>query len=90
MEEKVQNVLQNSSGGKFYNFIHQYGNGYSGVVQSCTNKFLGKKIVKIPTTTTVQKGILNFFFHVWARRYSMDFLPFIPRSTHCSVLLHLS
>ena len=53
MEEKVQNTLRNRSCGKFYNFI-----------QNCTTKFLVKKNVKIPATT-VQKGILNFFFHVY-------------------------
>ena len=53
MEEKVQNALLNSSGGNFDIFLHKK---FSGTILD--------KVVKFPTTS-VPKGILNFFFHEW-------------------------
>ena len=58
MEYKVKNALQNSSGGKLKNCIQKE---YYTIL---TINLLVGKIVKFPTTT-VLKGILNFFFHVY-------------------------
>ena len=58
MEEKVRNVLQNSSGGSVDNFIHKESSGritYNTILN--INVVMGK-IIKFPTT--VQKGILDF------------------------------
>ena len=57
MKEKVQKALQNSSGGKFANFIQKEVCGripYHTILTSTMNI-----LVKIPTTS-VLKGILNF------------------------------
>ena len=63
MEEKVQNALQNSSGGKLINYIQKE---FSGRIPYYTNpsiNILVRKIVKL-ITTTVLKGIFIYFFHV--------------------------
>ena len=64
MEEKVQNALQNCSGGNFENFIHKEFSGRNPCYTIPKINVLADKIVKFPTTTAL-KGILNFFFHVW-------------------------
>ena len=65
MEEKVQNALLNSSGGNFDNFLHKIFSSSILYYITIPINILVDKIVKFPTTT-VPKGILNFFFHVWS------------------------
>ena len=62
IEEKVQNALQNCSGGNFRNFIHKEFSGKITYYAILAIKVLVVEIIKLPTTT-VLKGILNFLFH---------------------------
>ena len=66
MEEKVQNALQNCSGGNFKNFIHKEFSGIIPYYTILTINVLVGKIVKFPTTIAL-KGILNFYFHVFGK-----------------------
>ena len=74
MEEKVQNALQNCSGGNVESFIHKEFDDTNSYYTILTINVLAGKIVKFPSTTAL-KGILNFFFHVcsWHLVYDSRF-----------------
>ena len=63
MGEKIQNALQNCSGGNFDNFIHNNFSGKIPYYPTLAIKVVVGKIIKFPPTT-VLKGILNFLLHV--------------------------
>ena len=65
VEEKVQNALQNCSGGNFENSIHKEFSDINLYHTILTINVLAGKIVKFPYTTAL-KGTLKFFFDVWS------------------------
>ena len=57
MEEKIQNALQNCSGGNFENFILREFSGVNPHYTILTINVLVSRIFKLPTTIAL-KGIL--------------------------------
>ena len=68
MEEKVQNALQNCSGGNVENFIHKEFSDINPYYTILTINLLADKIVKFPSTIAL-KVFLNFFFPIQNKIY---------------------
>ena len=64
MEEKDQKALQNNSGGKLKKCTQIEFSGNIPYYTILTNNMVVDKIVKF-STTTVLKGVVSFFFHVY-------------------------